>query len=101
MERQFQIFAPLNEKHFCPVEELFKGSLKSVDVFRRLREAHSTFFVKSSLRFLGARSLRHLKTVSFDCLSISCPIVCQPKLSIKGLLGASNSLLVKTRAALF
>ena len=40
MERQFQIFAPLNEKHFCPVEELFKGSLKSVDVFRRLREAH-------------------------------------------------------------
>ena len=39
VERLFQIFAPLNEKHFCPAEELFKGSLKSVAVFRRLRAA--------------------------------------------------------------
>ena len=90
VERLFQIFDPQNEQHFCPVEELFKGSLKSVDVFRRLREMQSTFLVKNSLRYLGARSLRHVKTVSFDCLSINCPIVCQPKLCIKGLLGGTE-----------
>ena len=74
------MFAPQNEQYFCPEEELFKGSLKSVVVFRRLRAAQSTFLMKTSLRYLGARSLRHLKTISFDCLSINCSIVCQPKL---------------------
>ena len=77
------MFALQNEQYFCPEEELFKDSLKSVVVFRRLRAAQSTFFMKTSLRYLGARSLRHLKTISFDCLSINCSIVCQPKLCIK------------------
>ena len=32
-ERPFQALAPLKEKHFWPVFELFLGSLKSVSVF--------------------------------------------------------------------
>ena len=32
-ERPFQVLAPLKEKHFWPVFELFLGSLKSVSVF--------------------------------------------------------------------
>ena len=30
VERLFQHCEPLNEKHFCPLADLFKGSLKSV-----------------------------------------------------------------------
>ena len=36
VERLFQHCEPLNEKHFCPLADLFKGSLKSVLVSRRL-----------------------------------------------------------------
>ena len=32
-ERSFQALAPLKEKHFWPVSELFLGSLESVSVF--------------------------------------------------------------------
>ena len=37
VERLFQNFAPLSEKHFCSLAELFKASLKSIFVFRSLR----------------------------------------------------------------
>ena len=32
-ERPFEVVAPLKEKHFWPVFELFLGSFKSVSVF--------------------------------------------------------------------
>ena len=38
-ERSFQALAPLKEKHFWPVFELFLGSLKSVSVFLKHLEA--------------------------------------------------------------
>ena len=49
VERVFQQFARLNEKHFCPLAELFKGNLKSVFVFRRLRAASTAVLVKISI----------------------------------------------------
>ena len=69
--RPFQHFAPLNEKRFCPLAELLKGSLKSVFVFRRLRVVLTVFLVKISQRYLGAMLFKHLKTVRFTCLLIS------------------------------
>ena len=53
VERPFQHFPPLNEKNFCPLAEPFKGSLKSVFVFRRLRVVLTVFLVKISQRNLG------------------------------------------------
>ena len=44
--RLFHNLAPRKEKHFCPFADLFFGNLKSVSVFRRLREEHAEFFVK-------------------------------------------------------
>ena len=101
VERLFQHCEPLNEKHFCPLADLFKGSLKSVLVSRRLCIALTAFLVKISLRYSGAMPCRHLKTVMFTCLLINCSIVFQPKLWIRGLLGASKLLFVTIRAALF
>ena len=46
VEKPFQNFAPLNEKLFCPLAELLKGSLKSEFVFRRLRVVLTVFLVK-------------------------------------------------------
>ena len=46
VERLFQHCEPLNEKHFCPLADLFKGSLKSVLVSRRLCIALTAFLVK-------------------------------------------------------
>ena len=86
----FHQLATLNEKHFCPLVELFKGSLKSVFVFRRLRVAFTVFLVKISQSYLGAMLFQHLKTVRFTCLLINSSIVFQPKLWIRGLLGASK-----------
>ena len=40
----FHNLAPRKEKHFCPFTDLC--NLKSVSVFRRLREEHAEFFVK-------------------------------------------------------
>jgi len=85
-DRPFQHLAPLNEKLFCPLAELFKGSLKSVFVFRRLRVALTVFLVKISQRYLGAMLFKHLKTVRFTCLLINSSIVFQPKLWTRGLL---------------
>ena len=89
------------EGYFYPLAELFKGSFKSVFVFRRLRAASTAFLVKISLRYLGATRLMLLKTVIFAFLSINYSIVIRPKLWIRGLLGASKWLLVTMRAALF
>ena len=44
--RPFHSVAPWKEKHFCPLADLFFGNLKSVSVFRRLREEHAEFLVK-------------------------------------------------------
>ena len=44
--RLFHNLAPRKEKHVCPFADLFFGNLKSVSVFRRLREEHAEFFVK-------------------------------------------------------
>ena len=99
-EKLFQYFAPLTEKHVCSLAELFTGSLKSVFVFRRLRAASTALLVKISQTYLGAMPLRHLKTARFTCVLINCSIVFQPKLWIRGLLGASKWLLVTMRAAL-
>ena len=90
VERPFQHFVPINEKHFCLLADLLKGSLKLVFVFRRLRVALTVFSVKISKRYLGAMLFKHLKTVRFTCLLINSSIVFQPKLWIRGLLGASK-----------
>ena len=74
VERLFQHCDPLSEKHFCPLAGLFKGSLKSVLVSRRLCIALTAFLVKISLRYSGAMPCRHLKTVMFTCLLINCSI---------------------------
>ena len=37
-ERSFQALAPLKEKHFRPVFELFLGSLKSASVFLKHKQ---------------------------------------------------------------
>ena len=44
--RLFHNLAPRKEKYFCPFAELFFGNLKSVSVFRRLREEHAELLVK-------------------------------------------------------
>ena len=49
VERLFKNFAPLSEKHFCSLAELFKASLKSIFVFRSLHAASTVFLVKISL----------------------------------------------------
>ena len=43
--RLFHILAPRKEKHFCPLADLFFGNVKSVSVFRRLREEHAEFLL--------------------------------------------------------
>ena len=45
-ERLFHNLATQKEKHFCPFADLSFGNLKSVSVFRRLREEHAEFFMK-------------------------------------------------------
>ena len=64
--RLFHILAPRKEKHFCPLADLFFGNLKSVSVFRRLREEHAEFFVKRLHRYCGAKSLSDLKTIVYE-----------------------------------
>ena len=83
-------FAPLNEKHFCLLAELFKGSLNLVFIFRKLRVALTVFLVKILQRYLGAILLPHLKTVRYTCLLINSSIVFQPKLWVRGFVGASK-----------
>ena len=48
--RLFQSLAPRKEKHFCPFADVFFGSLKSVAVFRRLRELLVEFLVHMYFR---------------------------------------------------
>ena len=45
-ERSFQALAPLKEKHFWPVFELFLGSFKSVSVFLKHLEVSWDALVK-------------------------------------------------------
>ena len=52
----FHSLAPRKEKHFCPVADLFFGNLKSISVFRRLREEHAEFLVKRLHKYRGAKS---------------------------------------------
>ena len=80
--RLFHILAPRKEKHFCPLADLFFGNLKSVSVFRRLREEHAEFFVKRLHRYCGAKSLSDLKTIVLDSLLMSSSMVCQPNFAI-------------------
>ena len=99
--RLFHILAPRKEKHFCPLADLFFGNLKSVSVFRRLREEHAEFFVKRLHRYCGAKSLSDLKTIVLDSLLMSSSMVCQPNFAISGLLEASKLLFVMILAARF
>ena len=89
--RLFHILAPRKEKHFCPLADLFFGNLKSVSVFRRLREEHAEFFVKRLHRYCGAKSLSNLKTIVLDSLLMSSSMACQPNFAISGLLEAFNT----------
>ena len=95
------MLAPLYEKHFCPFADFVFGNLKSVSVFRRLREEHAEFFVKRLHRYCGAKSLSDLKTIILDSLSMSSSMVCQPNSAISGLLGVSKLLFVMILAARF
>ena len=73
--RLFHILAPRKEKHFCPLADLFFGNLKSVSVFRRLREEHAEFFVKRLHRYCGAKSLSDLKNILCHSATKSFPRV--------------------------
>ena len=97
--RLFHSLAPRKEKHFCPFAEFFFGNLKSVSVFRRLREAHAEFLVKRLHMYCGAKSLSDLKTIVLDSLPMSSSMVFQPNSTISGLLGVSKLLFVTILAA--
>ena len=92
--RLFHSLAPLQEKHFWPLADLFNGNIKSVPVLRGLYDEHSEFRVKRSHRYCGARSFRDLKTIVLDSSVISSSKVFHPSPSIRGLLGASKLLFV-------
>ena len=77
------------------------GNLTSVLVLRRLREEDKLFLLNSSQRYLGARFLRDLKVIIFNCVFINCCLVFHPKLSNIGLIAASKLLFVTILAALF
>ena len=51
--RLFQSLAPRKEKHFCPFADVFIGSVKSVAVFRWLRELKAEFLVKRLCMYQG------------------------------------------------
>jgi len=53
VEKPFKHLVPLNEENFGLLPELFKGSLKSLFVFRRLSVALTVFLAKISQRYLG------------------------------------------------
>ena len=99
--RLFQSLAPRKEKHFCPLADVFIGSLKSVAVFRRLRELQAEFLVKRLRMYCGASPLRDLQTIDLDSSSTSSRIVFQPRLTINGLLRESKLLFVTILEALF
>ena len=99
--RLFHSLAPRKEKHFCPFAEFFFGNLKSVSVFRRLREEHAEFLVKRLHRYCGAKSLSDLKTIVLDPIPMSSSMVLQSNSTISGLLGASKLLFVMIQAAQF
>ena len=61
--RLFHSLASWKEKHFCPFADLFFGNLKSVSVFRMLREEHAEFLLKRLLKYWGAKSLSDLKNI--------------------------------------
>ena len=90
--RLFHSLAPRKEKHFCPFAEFFFGNLKSVSVFRRLREEQAEFLVNRLHRYCGARSLSDLKTIVVDSLPMSSSMVFQPNSAKSGLLGVSKLL---------
>ena len=92
---------PRGEKHFCPLADVFVGSLKSVAVFRRLRELQAEFLVKRLRMYCGASPLRDLWTIDLDSSSTSSRIVFQPRLTINCLLGESKLLFVTILATLF
>ena len=54
--RSFHAFAPRHERHFCPLLDIFMGSLKSVSELRRTEEEHFEFRVKRSHKYWGASS---------------------------------------------
>ena len=99
--RLFHSLAPPKEKHFCPFAEFFFGNLKSVSVFRRLREEEAEFLVNRLHRYCRARSLSDLKTIVLDSSPMSSSMVFQPNSTINGLLGVSKLLFVMILAARF
>ena len=99
--RLFHSLAPHKEKHLCPFADLFFGNLKSLAVFRRLREEYAEFSVKRLHKYRGAKSLSDLKTIVLDSLPMSSSTVFQPNSVISGLLGASKLLTVMILAARF
>ena len=59
-ERPFQVLAPLKEKHFWPVFELFLSNLKSVSVFLKHLEVGWDALVNRLHIFWGANSWKDL-----------------------------------------
>ena len=100
-DRPFHSFAPLKEKHLCPIVYFFKGNLRSVPVLRKLLTEHVEFRMKRSHRYCGAISFKDLKTIILDSLDTSSSMVFHPRLSIRGLPGASKLLFVIILAARF
>ena len=63
VERLFQSFTPLNEKHFLPFSVPFFGNLRSVDVLRSLYDVLCDFFLNKLHKYGGASSFKVLKTI--------------------------------------
>ena len=87
--RLFHNIAPLYETLFCPFEGTFFGSLRSVAVRLRLYQELVQLASNRSERYCVASLFTDLKTITFVSLWIRSSIVFQPKISIRGLLGAS------------
>ena len=64
VERLFQNFTPLNDKHFLPFSVPFFAHLRSVDVLRSLYEVICEFFLNKLCKYVGASSFKLLKTIT-------------------------------------
>ena len=77
--RAFHDFAPLWEKHSCPLFVVFLGTCKPVLVFRRAHRWLSEFLINKSDKYSCARPLSTLKTIVLISVSIKSWIVFSPR----------------------